>query len=296
MLSRALRIALLAASLALAGAFSTGVARRNQCIVVGTRHRASALLPVRHAAAPRAAVQANLGERFVRLVKANVNKALANAEDPEKVLDQAVVDMQTDLVKVRQSYAEVTASQRRMKEQMRMAEDEAAKWYKRAQLALEKGEEDLAREALERRRGQDDLATNLATQLERQDSSLTGLFDAMKELESKILEAKMKKDQYIARARTAKATSKVNDMLSDVGSSSAVAAFERMKDKVEALEAEAETQRELKQLQGSQAPVSMEAKFKALEGNSKIDDELEKLRQSLPAAKAKGELGQADRE
>lgn len=69
--------------------------------------------------------------------------------------------------------------------------------------------------------------------------------------------------RYIARARTAKATSKVNDMLSDVGSSSAVAAFERMKDKVEALEAEAETQRELKQLQGSQAPVSMEAKFKA---------------------------------
>lgn len=68
--------------------------------------------------------------------------------------------------------------------------------------------------------------------------------------------------RYIARARTAKATTKVNDMLSEVGSSSAVAAFERMKDKVEALEAEAETQREMKALSGGAAPASVESKFK----------------------------------
>eukprot|EP00303_Exanthemachrysis_gayraliae_P007405 CAMPEP_0206004166 /NCGR_PEP_ID=MMETSP1464-20131121/3810_1 /ASSEMBLY_ACC=CAM_ASM_001124 /TAXON_ID=119497 /ORGANISM="Exanthemachrysis gayraliae, Strain RCC1523" /LENGTH=283 /DNA_ID=CAMNT_0053377567 /DNA_START=25 /DNA_END=876 /DNA_ORIENTATION=- len=240
---------------------------------------------------PRAAVSCNIGDRFVRLVKANVNQLLAKGEDPEKILDQAVLDMQKDLVKVRQSYAEVTASGRRFREQMRSAEDEAAKWYKRAQLALEKGEEDLAREALERRRAQEDLAQNLAKQLESQDSSLQGLYDAMKELESKISEAKAKKDQYIARARTAKATTKVNDMLSDVGSSSAVAAFERMRDKVEALEAEAETQKQLKLMSSEKAPVSMEARFKALEKGTDVDDELEKLRASLPSAQKKKELG-----
>ncbi|KAJ1638243.1 phage shock protein A, PspA [Pavlovales sp. CCMP2436] len=271
--------------LAMAGAYQPQVAMLSRSRVLS---HACARAP------PRAAVAANMADRFVRLVKANVNKALNNAEDPEVVLDQAVIDMQKDLVKVRQSYAEVTASQRRMKEQMRSAEDEAGKWYKRAQLALEKGEEDMAREALERRRSQDDLAQNLATQLERQDSSLSGLYDAMKELEAKITEAKMKKDQYIARARTAKASSKVNDMLSEVGSSSAVAAFERMKDKVEALEAEAEAVKEMKQMSGGAAPSSVEEKFKRLEGGTKIDDELAKLRASLPSAQKKAELPPGD--
>mmetsp|Transcript_29649 Transcript_29649/g.79592 ORF Transcript_29649/g.79592 Transcript_29649/m.79592 type:complete len:290 (-) Transcript_29649:341-1210(-) len=238
----------------------------------------------------RAHVQSNIADRFTRLVKANVNKLLEKAEDPEKVLDQAVIDMQKDLVKIRQSYAEVTASQRRVKEQMRAAEDEAQKWYKRAQLALEKGEDDLAREALERRRGQDDLAQSLADQLSNQEGSLTGLYDAMKELETKIAEAKLKKDQYIARARTAKATTKVNDMLSDVTSSSSVGAFERMKDKVEKLEAEAETQKEMRAISGGSAPASLEGKFKELEAGSSVDDELEKLRASLPSAKDKKQL------
>jgi phage shock protein A len=249
---------------ALVGVGTVG-AFQQACVARRSADAVSAFVPHCRAAAPaapRAAVSANMADRFVRLVKANVNKALSNAEDPEKVLDQAVIDMQKDLVKIRQSYAEVTASQRRMKEQMRAAEDEAQKWYGRAQLALEKGEEDLAREALERRRAQDDLAAGLATNLDRQDSSLTGLYDAMRELEARINEAKMKKDQYIARARTAKATTKVNDMLSDVGSSSAVAAFERMKDKVETLEAEAETMKDLKLMSGSKAPASMESRFK----------------------------------
>lgn len=249
---------LIAAWLALAGAFPASLARQSRCPAPHSMPRPH--LAARRAAVPRAAAQANLGDRFVRLVKANLNKALSSAEDPEKVLDQAVIDMQTDLVKIRQSYAEVTASNRRMKEQMLAAEDEAGKWcarrprrraarcraagrpsraphgarrtalpsllpagrpsfppsrlrapaagsfarrYTRAQLALEKGEEDLAREALERRRSQDDLASNLAAQLTQQDGSLTGLFDAMKELESKITEAKMKKDQCVCAQRHA---------------------------------------------------------------------------------------------
>ena len=103
----------------------------------------------------------NLGERFVRLVKSNVNEALNKLEDPEKVLTQAVADMQKDLTKVRQAYAEVSASNKRMTEQARLAEAEAAKWYERAQLALEKGEDDLAREALTRRQQQTEMADSL---------------------------------------------------------------------------------------------------------------------------------------
>merc|ERR1712185_632508 len=89
------------------------------------------------------------------------------------------------------------------------------------------------------------MADSLKEQIEGQQGSLTALYESMKELEAKMAEAKAKKDQIIARARTAKAATKVNDMLSGVGTSSSMAAFERMSDKVEQLEAEADVSKQL---------------------------------------------------
>ena len=237
---------------------------------------------------PRSAgVQMNLGERFVRLVKSNVNQALNSLEDPEKVLEQAVTDMQKDLVKVRQSYAEVSASSKRMTEQARLAEQEAAKWYSRAQLAIEKGEDELAREALTRRKQQLEMADSLKEQTEQQQGSLTSLYESMKELEAKMAEAKAKKDQIIARARTAKAATKVNDMLAGVGTSSSMAAFDRMSEKVEELEASAEVSKQLASSSSSGKGSTIDEQFKALESGSDVDDELNALKASqgmLPSA------------
>merc|ERR1719240_1655444 len=126
-----------------------------------------------------------------------------------------------------------------------MLESEAETWYERAQLALAKEEEDLAREALERRQQQMDTAATLKTQLEPQEASLQSLFESMRELESKMSEAKAKKDQIIARARTAKAATKVNDMIAGVGSGNSMAAFDRMSEKVEQLEATADVSKQL---------------------------------------------------
>jgi len=229
----------------------------------------------------------NLGERFVRLVKSNVNEALSNLEDPEKVLEQAVTDMQKDLVKVRQSYAEVSASSKRMTEQGKLAEQEAAKWYSRAQLAIEKGEDELAREALTRRKQQIEMAESLQEQVEAQTGSLTALYESMKELEAKMAEAKAKKDQIIARARTAKAATKVNDMLAGVGTGSSVAAFDRMSEKVEQLEAQADVSKQLAASSSSGKGSTIDDQFKALESGSAVDDELAALKaatKSLPSA------------
>merc|ERR1719238_1624008 len=229
-------------------------------------------------------VQMNMGERFVRLVKSNVNQALNSMEDPEKVLTQAVEDMQKDLVKVRQAYAEVSASSKRMQEQCRLADAESNKWYQRAQLALERGEDDLAREALTRRQQQTDMADSLKEQIEQQEGSIKALFDSMKDLEAKMAEAKAKKDQIIARARTAKASTKVNDMLAGVGESSSVAAFERMKDKVEQMEAEADVSKQLAASSGGGGSGSLESQFKALESGSSVDDELAAMKKALPGS------------
>ena len=237
--------------------------------------------------------QMNIGDRFVRLVKSNVNELLNTMEDPEKVLEQAVVDMQKDLVKVRQAYAEVAASTKRMEEQAKMAEAEGAKWYERAQLALTKGEDELAREALSRRQQQLEMSDSLKEQIAGQQQSITSLYESMKQLEAKMAEAKAKKDQIIARARTAKAATKVNDMLAGVGQSSSTAAFDRMADKVEQLEAEADVAKQLAGSTTSGAGSSIDQQFAALESASSVDDELAAMKAAqgiLPASPVDDEL------
>ena len=89
----------------------------------------------------------NFFDRFKRVAEANINNVLGKMEDPEKVLNQAVEDLQKDLVTIRQSYAEVMATQKRQQRQKDQADQLADEWYRRAQLALEKGDDELARKA-----------------------------------------------------------------------------------------------------------------------------------------------------
>jgi len=224
-------------------------------------------------------LQMNLFDRFSRVAKANLNNVVKSLEDPEKILNQAVEDMQADLVKVRQSYAEVTATQRRLMKQQDQANAVAKDWYERAQLALQKGNDELAREALSRRQTQLDEAANLQSQLDMQNISMDKLYEGMQALESKIMESKAKKEQMIARARTAESTQKVNDMLSGVTGKTSMDAFNRMEEKVEALEASAEVSAEMGNmaLPGS-AGGDLEKQFKALEAGSAVDDELKKMK------------------
>jgi len=233
-----------------------------------------------HRRAPvcRTALQMNLAERFIRVAKANLNQLLNTVEDPEKVLEQAVLDMQKDLIKVRQSYAEVTASCKRMEKQQATAEGLADEWYKRAELALSRDDDELAREALTRRQQQSEVAQSIAQQLETQRDALGKLYESMVALESKITEAKAKKDMLVARARTAKTSSQVNDMLSNVGGEKGLDAFNRMEEKVEMLESKAEVSRTLT---GGAVDINLEDRFKALEGGSKVDDELAKMKGKL---------------
>lgn len=230
----------------------------------------------------------NLFDRFKRVAKANLNQIVTNLEDPEKVMNQAVEDLNKDLVKIRQSYAEVMASQKRLEKQKEAADKLVGEWMGRAQLAVTKGDDELAREALSRKTQEADKVETLAAQMETQQTSLDSLYESMQALEAKISEAKATREQFIARARTAKTTSQVNDMLSGMGEESSMQAFDRMKEKVEQLESKAEVSATLT---GSSADLSMEAKFKALEGDNKVDDELAMMKKQLTGAtESAGEL------
>ncbi|KAJ6381731.1 hypothetical protein OIU77_030409 [Salix suchowensis] len=182
----------------------------------------------------------NLFDRFARVVKSYANAIISSFEDPEKILEQTVLEMNDDLTKMRQATAQVLASQKRLENKYKAAQQASEEWYRKAQLALQKGEEDLAREALKRRKTYADNANSFKAQLDQQRGVVENLISNTRLLESKIQEAKSKKDTLKARAQSAKTATKVNEMLGNVNTSNALSAFEKMEEKVLAMESEAE--------------------------------------------------------
>jgi phage shock protein A len=231
-----------------------------------------------------------LFDRLSRVVRANMNDLVSKAEDPEKVLEQAVIDMQEDLVQLRQAVARAIATQKRTEQQYDKNQQESNLWQQRAQLALSKGDEALAREALVRKKSSSDSAATLKIQLDQQSANVTTLKRNLIALESKISEAKTKKDMLRARANAAKAQKQLQQTISGIDTSSAMGAFERMEDKVMQLEAESQSAQEL-------GGMGLESQFAALEAGSGVDDELAAMKaqlsgaspaqQSLPAADTK---------
>ena len=213
-------------------------------------------------------------DRLSRLLRANLNSFVSDAEDPTKILDQSVADMQDDLVKLRQAVAIAIASQKRLENQANQAQEQIQNWLSRAELALKKGEDDLAREALSRKKTFQETFQSLTTQSQTQNGQVEKLRKSLLLLERKIAEARTKKDMLKARAQAAKAQQKIQSAVGDLGSKSAMAAFERMEDKVEALEATGQAALEL-------AGEDLESKFAALEGGGDIEKELETLRSQL---------------
>ncbi len=226
-------------------------------------------------------------DRLSRLLRANLNDLVSKAEDPVKILDQSVADMQADLVKLRQAVAMAISSQKRLKSQADQAEVQSKTWYERAELALQKGEEDLAREALSRRKSFQESFSALTNQLQAQEGQVQMLKRSLVTLEGKIAEAKTKKDMLKARAQAAQAQQNLQSAVGNMGSNSAMAAFERMEDKVEALEASGQAAAEL-------AGADLESQFAALEGSNDLDDELNALRQKLQGGAEAVALPSAD--
>ena len=244
-----------------------------------------------HNSASATALHANLFDRFFRVSQATANSILQRFEDPEKIMTQALEDMQNDLVRVRQTYAEVTATQRRMASSKQQLESQADAWYNRAQLSLKKSNEGLAREALARREALLNQAKSIQDQIDAQASNIDTLYEGIGTLEKKITEAAGKKNIMTARARTAKVTTKINDMLSGLTGQTSMDAFNRMEDKVLALEATAEVSVEMAKttMNKALAPSSsdkdsssdIEMQFRMLEASDSVDQELEKLRAKI---------------
>uniref|UniRef100_M1BC30 Membrane-associated 30 kDa protein, chloroplastic n=1 Tax=Solanum tuberosum TaxID=4113 RepID=M1BC30_SOLTU len=213
----------------------------------------------------------NLFDRFARVVKSYANALISTFEDPEKILEQTVLEMNNDLIKLRQATAQVLASQKQLENKYKAAQQASEDWYRRAQLALGKGDEDLAREALKRRKSYADNANALKTQLDQQKSVVDNLVSNTRLLESKIQEAKSKKDTLKARAQSAKCLLCFYFKI-----------FLSCSNTFLTMESQADA---LNQLTSDE----LEGKFALLETSS-VDDDLASLKKELSGSAKKGDL------
>ncbi len=213
-------------------------------------------------------------DRILRVIRAHLNDIVGQAEDPEKILEQTVAQMQEDLVQLRQAVAQTIATQKRTERQAHQAQSTADEWYRRAQLALQQGNDALAREALTKRKSYQETATAMTAQLDQQNTVVVRLKKDMQTLESKIAEAKTKKDMYIARARSASASARLNETLGGINTKNSLSAFERMEEKVLQLEAQSQAIAEL-------GTDDLQKKFSALESSNNIDAELAQMKAQI---------------
>jgi phage shock protein A len=225
-----------------------------------------------------------LFSRLGTLIRSNINELINKAEDPEKMLNQVLVDMKSQLVEAKKQVAVAIADEKRLKKQYQTEAEKAAEWERKAMLAVKAGDDNLAKAALGRKTEHDDVAETLRQQWEAQKQSVEQLKLALRGLDGKIEEAKRKRNILVSRQKRAEAQRTINETLSNINSTSAFDTFERMSDRVTQLEAEAEATAEL----GALHEASLDQQFKALEASTGVDDQLAALknRMALQAAEA----------
>lgn len=253
-------------------------------------------------------------DRMSRLIRANVNDALDRAEDPEKMIDQILRDMDSNIRTARTQVAAMIAQEKELEADLKETSTLATEWGAKAKRAVDAGKDDLAREALRRKRDMEENAKVYAQQHEIQLQTVTRLKDQLRQLESKYQQTLSQRDTLIARQKRAQATKQVTQMATTVSISplDASGELDRMERKIRATEAEALAMGEMQsdsydeQFRELDYDVELEKELEmlksgaagALEAGDSIDAELEKLRAentaTTPSETVDGEIVDED--
>jgi phage shock protein A len=210
-------------------------------------------------------------ERVSTLVRANLNDLIDKAEHPEKMIKQVILDMQNQLLQVKTQVAIAIADQHLLEKKQKENEDKVAEWMRKAELAVDKKQDDLARAALQRVESYRDLADGFAQQITDQKAQVDNLKAALRQLEQKLAEAEAKADLLVAQHRRARAVSKAADAHLTHGNGAHAAAFERMKRKVAHAEAHSKAKSQI-------AAEDIEHRLSALEKEDRIEQLLAEMK------------------
>lgn len=218
--------------------------------------------------------------RLGTLIKSNLNDLISRAEDPEKMLNQVLLEMQQQLVEAKKAVAVAIADEKRLQKQYNAELDKAKEWERKAMLAVRAGDDNLARQALVRKQEHENISAQFQQQWIAQKGAVDKLKDALRLLANKIEEAKRKKNILIARKKRAEAQRQIASTMQGLGDTSAFETFDRMAERITLLEAEAEAGAELA---GEISGDTLESKFLALEsgGHGTEEDALSELKAKM---------------
>jgi phage shock protein A len=209
--------------------------------------------------------------RLGTLIKSNINDLITKAEDPEKMLGQVLLEMQQQLVEAKKAVAIAIADEKKLQKQYTAEADKSKEWERKAMVAVRAGDDGLARQALARKQEHETIATQFQQQWMSQKQAVEKLKDALRLLNNKIEEAKRKKNILIARKKRAEAQQQIANTMQGLGDTSAFDTFDRMAERIQLMEAEAEAGAELA---GELSGDTLESKFLQLErGAGGTEDE-----------------------
>jgi len=217
-------------------------------------------------------------ERVSTLIRANINDMVDRAEDPEKMIKQVILDMENQYLQVKTQVAVSIADQHMLEKKLRENEEAGKDWMRKAETAVDKGQDDLARAALDRFQTSRKLAQSYGEQVDDQKMQVETLKGALVKLEQKLEEAKSKRDLLLARHRRGVALGKAARAQTVLGDNSKGATFDRLKDRVHQTEAVATAEVEL-------LTDDVGEKLTRLDRDAEVDRLLAELkaRRSLPA-------------
>jgi phage shock protein A len=216
--------------------------------------------------------------RLGSLIKSNLNDMIAKAEDPEKMLSQVLIDMKRQLVEAKKQVAVSIADEKRLKKQFEDEAQKAQDWERKAMMAVRAADDNLAREALSRKTEHDEHTATLQKQWQMQETAVTNLKEQLRALNAKIEEAKRKKNILIARQKRAEAQKTIHETMSGLSDTSAFETFDRMADKINQLEAEAEAGAEIA---GELTGDTLDTRFRQLEQGTGADLALAELKAKM---------------
>ncbi|HEX3820131.1 MAG TPA: PspA/IM30 family protein [Candidatus Sulfotelmatobacter sp.] len=211
-------------------------------------------------------------ERVSTLVRANLNDLIDKAEHPEKMIKQVILDMQNQLLQVKTQVAIAIADQHLLEKKQKENAEKVTEWMRKAELAVDKKEDDLARASLQRVESYRELSDSFAQQVTDQKAQVENLKAALRQLEQKLTEAQAKADLLITQHRRARAVGKAADAQFVLGNSAKpAAAFDRMKHKVAHAEAISDAKAEI-------VGANIEERLAALEKEDRIEQLLAELK------------------
>jgi phage shock protein A len=184
-------------------------------------------------------------ERVSTLIRANLNDLIDKAEDPEKMIKQVILDMQNQLLQVKTQVAVAIADLHVLEKKQKETAEKHAEWTRKAELAVDKGQDDLARAALERAVSYKQVDERFTQQIAGQRAQVEELKSALRKLEQKLAEAKSMSDMLIAQHRRSRALSKASDARMAMADGSGAAAFDRMQKKIQHSEAVSQAKTEM---------------------------------------------------